>query len=255
MLSINNLIYEIDDKKILNDITLKLNTSDHIAIIGPNGAGKTTFLKCLLNLYDKYIGNIKFDNQNIINMKAHERARNLSYVPQVNIDIEGKYNVVELMKMSRYAYEKSFFYIEADQTKITEILQKFDLVNKENSSFQSLSGGERQRALLAMAIYQQSKMILMDEPTSSLDPAHVEDFIKGLNEIKKSDQGFILVTHDLNLAFSMCEKIILLNDGKVTFYGEISDIDKSLLNDAFRKSFDWIEVNNKDYVVPIKYNL
>ena len=168
MLEINNVSFSYSqDKKILDDISLNVAQGDVLGILGINGAGKTTFIKCLNNIFSPEAGNIKVNGRDIRSMTPKEIAKLIAYVPQYN----GTFfniNVLDTVMMGRLPYAGRS-YTENDRKIVYEILEKMNLDKFAFRSICEMSGGERQRVFIARALAQQPQIIILDEPTSSLD--------------------------------------------------------------------------------------
>lgn len=253
-LEVKNLSLELNGTKILDDVNFQTNDSQWVAIVGPNGSGKTSLVKSLFQMYSNYNGTIAIDGLDLKDVPAKQRGRQLSYVPQLSNDFHESFSVSDLMRLSRFAYEASLFgEMQTDQNKADELLTEFELTDFKHSSLNILSGGEKQRALIAAAIYQDADFIVMDEPTSSLDPGHQEKVIKSLEQVKSFNKGCLLVTHDLNLAKMLCDQILILKRGEQKFYDTTDRLTLEILNEVFEKQFELVQHNNRELILPVSY--
>lgn len=253
-LLVSDLSLSFEAKEVLKNIDFYLEEGDWLGILGPNGAGKTSLLKSILQVNEDYRGSITFNNQNIKALTSKERGKLMSYVPQANNEFSGSFTVKEILYLSRYPYMDSFLKQEKyENEKANEILELFNLTLLKDKPFQILSGGEKQRVLLASSLFQDTKIILMDEPSSFLDPAHMEDFIQNLRKIKKMGKSVILVTHDINLAYSLTEKLLLLKNGESQFFGDTNIVGLENLKMTFDKTFEEIQVKGNSYILPVDY--
>ncbi len=224
MLEINNVSFSYSqDKKILDDISLNVAQGDVLGILGINGAGKTTFIKCLNNIFSPEAGNIKVNGRDIRSMTPKEIAKLIAYVPQYN----GTFfniNVLDTVMMGRLPYAGRS-YTENDRKIVYEILEKMNLDKFAFRSICEMSGGERQRVFIARALAQQPQIIILDEPTSSLDLHNQLFILKMIEELsKKENLTIIMIIHDLNLASMFCNKLVILKEGKIFAQGNAADV-------------------------------
>lgn len=245
MIEVRNLSKAYDDKRVLNDVSFKLNKGSFNMIVGGNGAGKSTLINIIGNLLDGYSGDALIDNKNIRDYSREERAKKVSILKQanhINLDI----TVFELVSFGRYPYNKGRLSKE-DQHIINDMLHKTQTYQFRNRSINKLSGGQRQRAFLAMILAQDTDVILLDEPLSSLDLKHSVDFVNILKEIcKVENKTILMIVHDLNVAAMAADKIIALKDGKLEAFGNVNEvIECELLYDVFGVDFSVQTIDNR----------
>ena len=224
MLEINNVSFSYSqDKKILDDISLNVAQGDVLGILGINGAGKTTFIKCLNNIFSPEAGNIKVNGRDIRSMTPKEIAKLIAYVPQYN----GTFfniNVLDTVMMGRLPYAGRS-YTDNDKEIVFEIIKSMQLEDFAFRNIRELSGGERQRVFVARALAQHPKLIILDEPTSSLDLHNQLFILHTIADVAKSRNITIIMTiHDLNLASMFCDKLLMLKDKKIFAYGPTDDV-------------------------------
>ena len=212
MLSVRNLQFKYDGNSILNGLNLEVGKGELIGIVGPNGSGKTTFLRLISGILKPNFGKIKLCELDNHNLKPSQRAKLLAIVPQ-NARPPLNFSVQDIVFMGRNPYQK-FLRSETDDD--------FDVVNwamrvtnvshLATRNLASISGGERQRTMVAMALAQQAPILLMDEPTSSLDLAYQLDIMEILRELcQKREVAIIVATHDLILAARYCSRLLMLS--------------------------------------------
>ncbi|HHW31981.1 MAG TPA: ABC transporter ATP-binding protein [Clostridiaceae bacterium] len=223
-LYIKDLSYEINEKKILHDINLKINAGEFVGFIGPNGAGKTTLLKCInrINKYKK--GQIEINDQNIENIKDREIAREVSIMHQ-NTNISFPFPSIDVVLMGRYPYKRRF---EPDTKEDYEIAKRnmeyTNTIKFEHSPITDISGGERQRILFSKVLTQDTDLILLDEPTASLDINHQEQIFRYTRELCDSGRTAIVAIHELNIAAKYCSRLVLLKDGRILADGTPEEV-------------------------------
>jgi iron complex transport system ATP-binding protein len=242
LIEIRNVSFSIANKKILEDISLEIFAGDYLSIIGPNGAGKTTLLKCLMRIYPHFGGEIRLLGRSLAAYRQKELARHLSYVPQS----DGRYfpfSVEEFVLMGRYPHLSPFTAIqEKDLAAARDALQLTDSAHLAQRQLSTLSGGEKQTVFIAAAIAQGSKILLLDEPTTFLDPKHQADIGKILQKLNREcEMTIISVTHDINQAALHSNRVVILKNGKLTFSGKAQEImNNHILQPAYDKSFDFL---------------
>lgn len=224
MLKINNISFSYgQDKKILDDISLDVSQGDVLGILGINGAGKTTFIKCINNIFSPDFGTVKINGKDISSMTPKEIAQLIAYVPQCN----GTFfniNVLDTVMMGRLPYAGRS-YSKKDREIVYNILEKMNLEKFAFRSISEMSGGERQRVFIARALAQQPKIIILDEPTSSLDLHNQLFILKIIEDLAKRDNlTIIMIIHDLNLASMFCSKLVMLKEGKIFAQGNSVDV-------------------------------
>lgn len=242
VIEIDNLSLTISHKLILDSISLQIYEGDYISIIGPNGAGKTSLLKCLMRIYSGYQGAIRLLGISHQRIKQKNLARHISYVPQANGRIF-PFTVQEFVMMGRYPHLNPFttFSLQ-DRVAVRKALVITGMEPLANRLMNTLSGGERQIAFIAAALAQGAKIMLLDEPTTFLDPRH-EAQIRGiLNRLNRElDMTIVMVTHDINMAALQSQRVIMLKQGKIIFVGEARQMmQNEILEPVFDKSFTFI---------------
>ena len=215
---VKNLYFKYDKEWILEDINFTLNDKEFMAIIGPNGGGKTTLLKLLLGFLNPIKGEIK------IYSKPPKKNRNIiGYVPQhTNFSLDLPITVFDIVLQGRLKKGK-FFYSKEDKEKAKEILNTLNIYNLANKKIKDLSGGQRQKVLIARALVSKPKILMMDEPTSAIDP-------KGQKEILDLIENFeitrLVVSHDIKILLRDVDKIAYIHKKAVIHEGPKLNIPK-----------------------------
>jgi iron complex transport system ATP-binding protein len=216
ILKVENLDFFYGSQQILKNINLKINKSEFVGIIGPNGAGKSTLLKILDGILKIDKGNIYIEDDSFKNKNRRLLAKSIAYLPQ-ETEFTFSYTVHEVVRMGRYPYIRGIsYYTEEDEKIIRQAMKRMDIEKFINRSFNELSGGEKQRVMIASALTQQPKVLLLDEPTSALDIHHQIEIYRILKSEQENQKlTIIVVTHDINLASQYCGRIILMDKGKI----------------------------------------
>ncbi len=219
--SVDNVCYSYKKIMAVRNAGFSIEKGTFTAIAGPNGSGKTTLLKMMSGLVKADSGTVSLFGMDIKSMKKSETAKKAAWVPQSPEPVFG-YSVRELVMMGR-APHQGFLGIESktDKKAVIEAMEQTDINGLHDRFLTSLSGGELQRVFIARALCQSSELIFLDEPTSSLDPAHQLQIMGVLkNLVKKNGSTVIMISHDLNLCSMYADKIMLMKDGKTAAFGK-----------------------------------
>ena len=221
MLKLENIYFSYGIKEILNDFSMSVNHKELVGILGPNGIGKSTLIDLINGSINPNLGNILFDEINLNLLNSTERAKLISTVPQTN-SIPGEMLTVELVMMGRNPHLKLLQWEDQNDYQIAqESMRSTGILDLANRPISSLSGGEIQRSLIAMALCQETPIILLDEPTSNLDITNQNKIMQLILNIQKQRSCIVIMTmHDLNLASQFCDRIIMLHNGKNFFDGK-----------------------------------
>jgi len=207
-------------KTILDKISFEAENGEILSLLGPNGTGKTTLLKCILCLLKPQSGSVSVNGENIFTVAARKRASLCGYVPQYSPTAFGL-NVIDTVMMGRTAVSVRIG--STDRDIVFDIIKKLGLEKFAFKLTNELSGGERQRVFTARALAQKPRMLIMDEPTSSLDlkgQLATLEYIKALS--KDENIGVIMAVHDLNLAAMYSDSILMLKDSQVFKHGNVT---------------------------------
>lgn len=225
MLEIKDLTCGYDKRFHLKGINLAIEEGGFFGIIGPNGSGKTTLLRSITRVLKPEGGEILLQGKNIWHIDFRELARTIAVVSQ-NVSTD-ELNAGEFVLLSRIPHYKRFQFLETkhDEEIADSAMVLTDTLKFKDRLMSEISGGERQLVLIARALAQEPKFLLLDEPTSHLDIAHqvrVLDLLKKLN--KELSLTVIIVLHDLNLASEYCDRVALLSGGAVYKEGLPQDV-------------------------------
>jgi len=212
-------------RDVVRDVSVQIEEGEFFVIIGPNGAGKTTLLKSITGLHRLTAGEILLRQRSVSKYSRKELARSLAMVPQ-HINAEFPFTVAETVIMGRYPHLGLLAVEGKRDLEIAEQAMAFtEVLHLADRRLGQLSGGERQRVIIARAICQQSKVLLLDEPTASLDPAHQLRIMDLMERLRQQEQiTIIMVSHDLNLASAYADRLLLLNEGRVAALGTPNEV-------------------------------
>jgi len=254
-LSIDDLKFGYSEKEILKKIGFTSHHGEMLALLGPNGSGKTTLLKLLSKILCPECGVIKIGDVCIDNIPQKELAKEMAVIPQ-SFDTTFSFTAHEIVMMGRTPYISRFGSESAMDFEVVErAMKRTDTWQMRDSMFYNLSGGEKQRVIIARALAQEPHILLLDEPTSSLDINHQLEILTTVRSLVKEENMLVIAAfHDLNMAAKYFDKILLLSNGKVHAEGEPADVlTEKNIRDVY--GVDVVVKNNpitdSIYVVPL----
>ncbi|WP_020559612.1 ABC transporter ATP-binding protein [Thiofilum flexile] len=207
-------------RMILDAISIELYKGELIGLIGPNGAGKSTLLKILAHLLKPDSGQVFWKNKELSTLKANERAKALAWLEQ-NGAIHWPLTVERLVALGRLPHLAAWQKLtEADQQVVDQVLIETDLAALRGRDATTLSGGERSRVLLARALASEPQVLLADEPIAALDLGHQLQTMQLLREFAQGERASVVVLHDLALAARYCDRLYLMQHGKIVATGK-----------------------------------
>jgi len=227
VIDLQNVSFKYENVNVIQEITAHFNPGELVSLVGPNGAGKTTLLKLISGTLKPSSGKIYIYDQQSHNLTNKKRAVWISMVPQ-NPKLPDEISIPDFVMLGRNPHlgllqweSKEDFNIARKSMSLTEI----DYLSRRKLG--EISGGERQRAMLALAITQQSPIMLLDEPTSNLDIYHQIKIMKLIKKIHTLKSGFgvtILAIHDLNIAAQFSDRILLFSNGSIAADGTPKEV-------------------------------
>ncbi len=207
LIAIENLTFAYEAQPVLEEITLKVEERDFLAIIGPNGGGKSTLLKLILGLLSPQQGNIS-----LLGHPPKESQHHIGYVPQnTNINIDFPIKVIEVVLIGHIGGSKPLFGYGKDEIACAMgALAQVGMEQFADEKIGALSGGQRQRVMIARALCAHPKILILDEPTASIDPAGQKE-IYTLLEMLNQQMTIIVVSHDLSVILKYANKVAFIN--------------------------------------------
>jgi len=205
---------------VVDGVTVRVPRGSIVGLLGPNGSGKTTLLRLLSGTVTPASGQITIEGVPIGRLSRREMARRIAVVPQ-ETHSAFDFSVLEIVLMGRYPHLGPFELEGADDVAIARAaLEATGTLRLEPRRFATLSGGEKQRVVIASALAQSSEILLLDEPTASLDLGFQVDVARLLSQLNRERSVTMVVsTHDLNLAATLCTELVLLKSGRVLAHG------------------------------------
>jgi iron complex transport system ATP-binding protein len=216
--------WRVGSVPILTDVDLEVSRGELVGIIGPNGAGKTTLLRLLAGLLPPSTGNVTLDGKDLATIERRSRARQLAFMSQETSQAF-PFTVMEVLLMGRYPYLRRFE-LESidDHDRARRMLSYVGLMGLENRGFSELSGGERQLVLFAKTLVQDTDVVILDEPSSSLDIRHQDRIFSMAQELAREKKVVITSVHNLGVAAQYCSRLVLLDRGRVAASGRPENV-------------------------------
>ena len=242
VIEIIGLSLVLGGKRILRDVSLAVPGGQHLSIVGPNGAGKTSLVKCLMGIWKKWSGEIRIEGRSLVETPQKELARAISYVPQADSRLF-PFTVRHFVLMGRYPHLNPFSAPGAeDHRAVEEAMEITGTAMFRERDIRTLSGGERQKVFIAGALAQGARVLLLDEPTTFLDPMHEGQVQEVLDRLRcRAGTTILSVTHDINQASLLADRVVALVAGEVAFDGVPSEfMDNSVLKRIYGRTFTFV---------------
>jgi len=247
---VKELTFRYDKEVVLDHLSFEVNKGEILAILGPNGSGKTTLLKCL-NMLLKPKGSFFIDSFDISKFNEKEIAKFVGYVPQIH-SLVFPYKVIDVVVSGRTPYLGFSTPTKKDYDHAYNVLNKLGLTHLADKPYTQLSGGQLRLVLIARALVQQPKILLLDEPTSHLDLKNRVLVLKILREITSEGTTIIMSEHDPSLVSIFSDKILLMCNGKIVSYGKAKDVlNRENIAKVYEVNVEIFERNGNRYVFPI----
>ncbi|AMA72232.1 MULTISPECIES: ABC transporter ATP-binding protein [Aneurinibacillus] len=249
MVDVRNVSKKYGDKKVVDNVSVKIAKGKITSFIGPNGAGKSTLLSMISRLIHKDEGEIYIDNREISQYKSNDLAKKISVLKQSN-HIGLRLTIRELVSFGRFPYSQGRLSRE-DWKHVDEAIRYMGLEDIQNKYLDQLSGGQRQRAYIAMVIAQNTEYILLDEPLNNLDMKHSVQIMKILRRlVDELGKTIVIVIHDINFASCYSDDIVALKDGKIVREGTTDEIiDHSVLKEIYDMDIEIEDINDNKICV------
>lgn len=218
-LTTTDLSVGYDKKIILNDVTIDIPDGKITSLIGPNGSGKSTLLKAMARILLPKKGQVLIDGKDIHQMDTKMVAQKIASLSQTSDQISGL-SVEELVAYGRFPYQSGFSSLKKEDHQWIEwALEVTDLVELKTRPLNTLSGGQQQRVWIAMALAQNTDILILDEPITFLDPAHQLEILELLQDINQKGKTILMTIHDLNHASRFSDHILGMKSGQLIFQG------------------------------------
>ncbi|WP_094229029.1 ABC transporter ATP-binding protein [Methanolobus psychrotolerans] len=249
ILEVNGVEFQYRSKEVLKDIKFHLKKNEVLAILGPNGVGKTTLLKCMNAILKPKNGTILVDKEDVLKLEQIDIARRMGYVPQRCEP--ARLTAFDSILLGRMPHMK--WNISPEDIMLVEAtIKKLHLEDIALRYIDELSGGELQKVGIARAIAQNPKLLLLDEPTSSLDLKNQLEILNIVREVVKVENvSAVMTMHDLNLAFRYADKFLFLKNGTIFAAGSMGDITPQVIEEVYGVPVTIQNYMNVSVVIPV----
>jgi ABC-type cobalamin/Fe3+-siderophores transport system ATPase subunit len=251
MIAVESLSFQYRNRPVLQALTFGVSKGELVAVLGPNGVGKSTLFRCLLGLTKKYTGIVRIAGKDIKQLSPQQMAERVAFIPQSHA-AAFSYSVLEMVVMglanriSKYAVPDKLAYGCA-----MKALETLDLGSYANRQFNHLSGGEQQMILVARALAQEAKVILMDEPTSNLDYGNQLRVLKRVSALKHEGYTLMLSSHNPQHALMFADKVIALHEGRILAFGNPREVvNAALVETLYKEPVEMVSIGGEPWIKP-----
>ncbi|MGN0185258.1 MAG: ABC transporter ATP-binding protein [Aristaeellaceae bacterium] len=247
MIEIRDIAFSYGRQKILNGVSFTAQPGECVGILGNNGAGKSTLITCINRIRTPERGEVIIDGKSVRDMSRNEMACTIAYVAQKNEMSHA--TVFDCVLLGRKPYIK--WSVSQEDIDLCEaMIRRVGMEQFQVRGLDELSGGELQKVMLARALVQQPKLLLLDEPTSNLDPRNQYEMMALVRQIAR-EQGIavFIVIHDLNLALRYCDRFYFLKDGTGYSYGGVETVTAETIQTVYGIKAEIAQINGKQVVV------
>lgn len=250
MIEVKGLNYSYSKAfRVLQQINFDAEEGQCIAVLGNNGAGKSTMVKCLNRILQPQDGAVIINGRNVQNLKRQAIAQDMAYVSQQNES--SQFTVYDAVLLGRKPYIK-LNPTDADHEITKNVLKRMGLDAFSIRYLDELSGGELQKVMLARALAQQPRVLMLDEPTSNLDLKNQYEVLRIIRDIAIEDHiCVIIVIHDLNLALRYCDRFLFIKDCSVYSLGGVNTVNSDIIRDVYGMNVAVENVHGYQTVVPL----
>lgn len=247
MLDIQNVRFAYGRHEVLRGVSFEAQSGECVGILGNNGAGKSTLITCINRIRTPNAGSILLDGKSVAEMSRNELARSIAYVAQKN---EMSHSTVyDCVLLGRKPYIKWAVSTE-DLTICDSVISLFGLKELELRQLEELSGGEVQKVMLARALVQEPRVLLLDEPTSNLDPKNQYEMLSLVRSIAREHGVTVLIViHDLNLALRFCDSFLFLKDGVNYLHGGLEHVTSEVISEIYGVRAEVTDVSGRKIVL------
>ena len=231
MLEVCKIVKIINDKKIVSNVSFKINYGEVFGLLGPNGAGKTSIFYIIAGLTKSNNGQIIFDNRNISRLPMHLRSNlGIKYLPQEPSIFQNLTVYENLYGLAELSFKNKSDIVDFIESSVEE----FDLSNILNRKGRQLSGGQRRKVEIARTLASKPKIILLDEPFAGIDPMAIDDIKNVLVKLSRKNIGILITDHNVRETLEICDKAAIIHDGEVIAEGAVNTlIENDLVKEVY----------------------
>ncbi len=223
-LEVRNVSFSYGEHQVLNDVSFKVDAGKLVSVLGPNGVGKSTLFRCMLGLLKTYDGSITVDGKETRNMGARELAHHVAYVPQSHYPAFN-YTVLDMVLMGTSSRTSPFSPPRGKEiTAAMEALERMGMAEFAHRDYTHISGGERQMVLIARALAQHAKVLMMDEPTANLDYGNQMRVMEQVRKLTGEGYTILQSTHNPDQAYLFSHQILAVQNGQIIADGSPNEV-------------------------------
>lgn len=246
MLDVQNLSFSYGKKSVLDEISFSLDYGKLICLLGVNGSGKSTLFKCILQIFDNYKGDVYVDQMSLKKMNRSDIAKLLSYIPQEHRGVFN-YTVEQVILMSTTTGSIFSKPGEKEIQKLENALKRINIEDLRYRGYMELSGGERQLVLVARALAQDSKILIMDEPTSNLDFRNQIYLMSLLKKLASDGYTIFISMHNPDFALRYADEVVVLDNRRIRAKGRPMEVmTDELLSEIYQNQITVSSIENSD---------
>lgn len=248
MLTVDGITFQYNGRKILDGFSFAAGKGEILSILGPNGVGKTTLLKCMNGILKPKKGSVLVENTDILEMEALETARRIGYVAQTQEP--ARLTAFDTILMGRRPHIR-FRVTEKDLKIVDAAIHRLSLDHLAMRYIDQMSGGELQKVAIARALVQEPRILLLDEPTASLDLKNQVDILSLIRKVVKShEMAAVMTMHDLNMALRFSDNFLFLKEGRIHSMESPSTVTAKTVESVYGVAVEVHQVNGMPTVIP-----
>lgn len=243
MLEVKDLHTGYEKTEIVHGVNFNVERGEFVCVLGPNGCGKTTTLKTVLGLIKPFSGSVEMDGESTIEMSEAERARHFAYIPQSHTP-PFPFTVADVVILGRTPYINKLAHVsEHDKEVAYDCMERMGVLQFADRPYTQLSGGQQQLVLIARALTQEPDLLIMDEPTASLDFGNQQLVLQQMRYLADAGTSVLMVTHDPDHALYCAHRVIVMEDGRVLTEGDPNEVlDTECLHRIYKTNVKVIDV-------------
>ena len=248
MLRTEGLEFSYGSRNVFHEVDIAFGDGEIVSLLGPNGVGKTTLMKCLCGILEPTGGSVSVNGTDLDDISLRERAKLIAYVPQRAARIHS--TVLDYILVGRRPYI-SVNVTKQDMDVVWDVVHSMNLDHLAVKYIDSLSGGEFQKVQIARALVQEAQVLLLDEPTSSLDVSNAYETMHMIRDIaRRRNVGVVMIVHDLNMAIHLSDRIVMMKDCTVYSEGGPEMVTEEVIRDVYGIDVKVVNDSGKPYIIP-----
>ena len=243
-IEVRNLSFSYRRSEILHDVSFSINNGELVALLGPNGAGKTTLFRCILGFLKDFTGSVFCDGEDVMQMNVRDMACRIAYIPQSTTPVFN-HTVFDTVLMGTNSHTKTLSTPGKSHVREAELaLDKLGIFELRHRGCQTLSGGESQLVMIARAIAQGARVLIMDEPSSSLDLGNKHSVLSLVRQLSREGYTVLMSIHEPEQALVFADRAMMLCNGRIIADGKADEvITEQLIKDVYGVS---VRISNSD---------